>query len=149
MLRTSKKMTPKYYTLPLQVNTLLNKQQHSLCGLPQSIAQNIYLVITSHFGESYYDDNFGCLIWEKDFELLGNTKWIDYIEPSLIESIQQNERRLSKADVKIKVDEFEFISKTSARAKKRIQILVTGIITKTNESFRFSEYVYISPLSLD
>jgi phage baseplate assembly protein W len=142
-------MTPKFYTLPLQVNLLLKKEQHPLCTLPQSIAQNIYLVITSHFGESYYDEDYGCLIWEKDFELMSNMKWIENIEPALVRSIQKSEHRLSNVDVKIQVDEFEFISKKSARAKKRIHILVMGTITKTNEAFRFSEKIYISPLSLD
>jgi phage baseplate assembly protein W len=142
-------MTPKFYTLPLRIDELLNKKQHPLCALPQSIAQNIYLVITSHFGESYYDEDFGCLIWEKDFELITNMKWVETIVPALTQSIQKSERRLSNIDVKIQISEFEFKSKTVSRAKKRIHIHVTGVITKTNESFQFTEQIYISPLSLD
>lgn len=142
-------MTPKFYTLPLRIDDILNNKQHPLCALPQSIAQNIYLIITSHFGESYYDNSYGCLIWEKDFEVMPNTKWIDYIEPALIESIQKSERRLSSIDVKVQVSEFEFKSKKGTRAKKRIHIHVKGIISKTNESFQFTEQIYISPLSLD
>ncbi len=142
-------MTTKFYTLPLQADMLIKKQPHPLCTLPQSIAQNIYLVITSQFGESYYDEQFGCLIWEKDFELMSNMKWIENIEPALQKSIQQSEQRLSDIDVKIQVDEFEFISKTGNRAKKRLSIRVKAIITKTNELFQFSEKIYIAPLSLD
>jgi phage baseplate assembly protein W len=142
-------MTPKFYTLPLRIDDILSKRQHPLCDLPQSIAQNIYLVITSHFGESYYDDNYGCLIWEKDFEVMQNTKWVDHIEPSLISSIQRCELRLNNIDVKINISEFEFKSKASIRAKKRIHIHVKGTIAKTNESFQFSEQIFISPLSLD
>jgi hypothetical protein len=142
-------MISKYYTLPIEINTLLQKKQHPLCALAQSIAQNIYLVITSHFGESYYDENYGCLIWEKDFEMASGMRWIENIQPSLQQSIVKSEKRLVNVVVKVDVDEFEFKTKEKSRAKKRITINVKGVIGKTNESFHFNEKIYISPLSFN
>ena len=40
------------------------------CNLQQSIAQRIHLMLITNINEFRYDRNFGCIIWESDFETL-------------------------------------------------------------------------------
>ena len=142
-------MPESYYTLPLQLDKILAKLQHPSCTFKHSIAQNIYLILTTHFNESHFDSAYGCLVWEQDFEILVNVRWKDNIRLSLEEAVQVYEKRLSHVKVKVEADEFEFSSDDGVWIKKRLNVWASGIIRKTNESFEFREVIYISPMSID
>jgi phage baseplate assembly protein W len=138
-----------YYTLPLQLDRILARKPLPACTLKASIAQNVYLLLTSHFRESKYDPEFGCLLWEEDFEILLNIRWKDNIRTSFEEAVKVYEKRLSNPKVKLEADEFEFTAEDRIWIKKRLSVWVTGTIAKTNEAFTFSEFIYISPMSID
>lgn len=138
-----------YYTLPLRLDDIIARKPHPVCPLRSSIAQHLYLILTTHFGESRYDHTFGCLIWEQDFEILVNIKWKDNIRLSLEEAIGAYEKRLTRVKVKVDADEFEYISDDRTWIKKRLSIWINGSLIKTNEKFEFLEHIYISPMSID
>jgi hypothetical protein len=142
-------MTRSYYTLPLSLADIVKKKQHAQCGLQQSIGQNIYLLITTHFKEFRYDHNFGCSVWEQDFEVVPNIRWKDEIKASVENIIENNEKRLTNIKVKVEIEEFEQHSKEIIRIKKKLGIKVEAIMIKTNEKFEFLEYIFISPFSLE
>ena len=66
-------MKETYYDLPIRFDLLMQKNRElPTCSLDKSIAQNIFLIITSKFNEHRFDPTYGCEIWETDFELIHN-----------------------------------------------------------------------------
>jgi predicted component of type VI protein secretion system len=137
-----------YYALPLRLDKIISKKFNSLCSLQESIAQNLYLLLTTDFKELRFDPTYGCLIWEQDFEILASIKWKDALSYSLEETIRTHEQRLKDVKVKIEIEEFKFLNKDSTRIKKRLFIRIEGFTVKTNEKFEFMEQIFIAPFSL-
>lgn len=146
-------MEKGYYTLPLQLGKITEKKQHEKCSLRHSIAQKIHLITTTHFGECRFDPDFGCSIWETDFEILPNVnQWRDKMMASIKDTIAAHEPRLQNVKVTLSVNQEEFmISKgeTLRRVKRRIELKLQATITQTNEPFEFSNLFYFSPISFD
>ncbi|MCY7352994.1 MAG: GPW/gp25 family protein [Cytophagaceae bacterium] len=143
-------MAPRYYTLPLRLDLLLKKQPHSTCTVQESIAQNLFLILTTHYDESRFDASFGCSIWSDDFGIQTHARWKDAIQNSIEESIQQHEKRLTNLRVKVDMDDYEIlVSKNNRRVKRRLAVGIEGSITTTNEPFRFFKHLFVSPLSYE
>lgn len=142
-------MITSYYRLPLDTfNIIKNKEVESI-DLKQSIVGFIHLITTSYFGECTFDETFGCSIWNVDFDNLTSTnKLRNTISESLVESIVSQEKRLKKVDVEVSIQQEEFKNRGSLnRIKKRVDIKVNGIVSRTNEKFSCVERFYIAPLS--
>ena len=61
-------MINHYYQLPINFKTLMSTNSAlPTCDLKQSIAQNIFLIITTKYKENRYDESYGCEIWNMDF----------------------------------------------------------------------------------
>jgi len=138
-----------YYTLPLRLDSIINKKFSPLCSLQESIAQNLYLLITSDFKELRFDHTYGCSIWEQDFEIMTNIKWKDALSNSLEETIKVHEERLKNFKVKVDIEEYKFLSKEIIRVKRKLIIKISGYTLKTNEKFDFTEQIFIAPFSLE
>jgi len=141
-----------YYQLPLSFTDLLQKKRLALCSLEDAIRQHIHLIIKTHYHEYRFDANYGCYVWDKDFDNIQSvSKWKDELEDLVLQSLNAYEKRLANIQVNIKVDEPEtFDAKTqqTIRHRKRITILAQGTVKKTNQSLRHTEYMFFSPLSL-
>ena len=137
------------YTLPLRLDKVINRKTLTYCSLQESIAQNLYLLITTDFKELRYDHSYGCSVWEQDFEILANIKWKDTIAGSLEETIRRHEERLNTIKVKVDIEEYKFQGKEMIRIKRKLIIRITGFIVKTNEKFEFMEQIFIAPFSLE
>lgn len=61
-------MKPEYYSLPLSLDKVLQKQDLPRCSLQQSVYHHLHLILTTSFGEMGNDANYGCSIWEDDFD---------------------------------------------------------------------------------
>ena len=142
-----------YYKLPLQLGKVINKKQHDVCKIEDSIAQNIHLILVTQFEECRYDSTYGCCVWEYDFELLPQVgNWKTSIATNILDTLNKHEKRLVNADVRVAIDQQEFISqldKNIKRVKKRIGITIKGNLKYTNERFEYYEAIYFSPISLD
>jgi hypothetical protein len=138
-----------FYTLPLRLDKIVNRKSVPMCSLQESIAQNIYLLITTGFKELRFDPSYGCRIWEQDFEIMANIKWKDTLSLSLEETIKAHEKRLKDVKVKIEIEEYKFLSKENTRIKKKLKIRADGFTVKTNEKFEFMEQIFIAPFSLE
>ena len=142
-------MKGDYYTLPVPFKQLMEVKEVSRCDLQTSIAQKIHLVLVTAFEERRFKKNFGCLVWEYDFEAIYNASaWKDKVIKSITDTLAENERRLNSIQVTIDVTNEETQSKVNA-IRKKLDIRITGNLFKTNESFVFSESIYVSPISLD
>jgi hypothetical protein len=138
-----------FYTLPLRLDKVINRKPLAFCSLQESIAQNLYLLITTDFRELRYDHTYGCSVWEQDFEILANIKWKDTIAASLEETVGKHEDRLNNVRVKVDIEEYRFLTKDMVRIKRKLIIRINGFISKTNEKFEFMEQIFIAPFSLE
>lgn len=138
-----------YYSLPLTLETILQRKKHPRCTLPESIHQHLYLLLVTHLGESRYDRRYGGELWDSDFSLLSQLKWKDLIKESFEHSVRTYEPRLTQVKVRVEVEEFDQMTKTNRYVRKRVGLGVDAVITQTNESFSFFERIFISPMSMD
>jgi phage baseplate assembly protein W len=142
-------MESNFYSLPLALDQVIQKKELSKCSLPQSVAIHLHLIMTTAFGELHADENFGCSIWEYDFNnITSRHKTKEWIIQSLISSIQQYEKRLSNVhiDLTIRQEEAESVH-YNYTMKKKCLTNITGILQATNENFSYQDSFYTGPLS--
>jgi phage baseplate assembly protein W len=145
-------MSSDYYKIPLQLRAALEGNELATCDLPRSITKNLELIIMTRFGENRSNPEFGCEIWELDFELIiSENLWEEKLRQSLLKSIASHEKRLSHIDIDVKISEierFHYIKK-QPEIKKRVTITLKATIQKTGERFTFDTSLFLSPLSVD
>lgn len=135
--------------MPLQLDAVMQKQGHPRCSLPQSVEQNLHLILVTAFGEMASDEAFGCAVWEYDFDnITSNHKLKEIVRQSLVQAIAQNEKRLGNARVELLLRQEELRPVNSSRQiKKHIDVAITGTLFLTAEPFRYTDAFFISPLS--
>ncbi|MBC3788316.1 GPW/gp25 family protein [Spirosoma utsteinense] len=143
-------MPHPYYALPLRLDEVLQHRQHPTCSLPQSIAQNLYLMLTTHFAESRFDASFGCSLWDEDFSNQTNSRWKEDIRQSIETSVAAHEKRLVQVRVRVDlVDQEIQLSRTNRRVKRRLSVWIDGLLMRTNEPFSFQRSLFLAPLSTE
>lgn len=139
-----------YYKFPLQFNDLFNSKGLPKCGLGESISQNLQMIIISQHGEHRYNTTYGCEIWDLDFDLIMSLKkWEEKLRKSLLFAISQNETRIEKTDVEVKVSEVEkrYTINDTISIKRRVDIFITSTIAETGERYQFQTNLFLSPVS--
>ncbi|MGA0560251.1 GPW/gp25 family protein [Larkinella sp. VNQ87] len=143
-------MPHPYYALPLRFDDVLQQKPHPTCSLPQSIAQHLYLMLTTHFAESRYDETFGCSLWEDDFANQSTSRWKEDIRQSIETTILEREKRLTQVRVRVDLTDEEMqLGRVSHRVKRRLTIWIDGLLTRTNERFSFQRSLFLAPLSTE
>ncbi len=146
-------MDAKLYQMPLDFGALMKRNRDlPSAALGTSIAQNIFLIISARYQEHRFDPEFGCEIWEKDFETITNQAvWQEQVNRSIVKSLRRYERRLENIDVDVRITEQPYVNPTTGvhSIKKKIVVTVKGIIKATGEPFTFSPQLYLSPISID
>jgi phage baseplate assembly protein W len=141
-------MRASYYYLPLDLESVLERRQLPRCSVQDSIAQHLYLLLITHFGESRYDAEFGCQVWEQDFEALTTMRWKDNVQRSVEETIRTHEPRLLRARAQVTVMDFE-LKNVSQRIRKRLEVKVNAVLYRTDEPFAFQASLFVAPLSVE
>ena len=142
-------MNKEFYSIPLALEQIMQKKEHPKCSLQQSIAQSLHLIITTALGEWPADDNFGCSIWDHDFDnITSSHKLKEWIIESLQNSIQQYEKRLRNVQIDLVIRQEEKAGNPSGyKVKKRIIINITAFLHSTNENFTYQDSFFTAPLS--
>jgi phage baseplate assembly protein W len=142
-------MKDLFYKIPFDFKKLTVGQDAQKVTIEESLAQYISLIITTIFGEYKYDEDFGTVIWETDFNLLANPNQIkDQIKDSVQQKVKQYEQRLIVTDVTLAVVEDTLNFEANIRVKKRLDIIVYGIIKQTNQPYYYRSSYYLAPFSL-
>ncbi|HEX8504313.1 MAG TPA: GPW/gp25 family protein [Hymenobacter sp.] len=141
-------MSASYYRLPLDLEEILDRQQLPRCSVQESIAQHLYLMLTTYFGESRFEPDFGCQVWEQDFEAMTTMRWKDNVQHSVEQAIRDFEPRLARARVEVAVSDFE-LKNVSQRIRKRLEVTVNAALHRTDEPFAFQASLFVAPLSVD
>ncbi len=141
-------MAKPYYQAPFDFKRFFEKKELKKISLQESISQFISVIITTCFEEYSFDDGFGSEIWETDFDLLVNANVLkERIKKSLAQQITTYEKRLTKIDLSLNLEENISGTSNKVRLKKYLHIAITGTIVKTNEPYRFTGDYYLAPLS--
>lgn len=139
-----------FYKLPLDFGAITRKEDLEKTSLEHSIAQQVILLATTSFGECKFDETFGCVIWETDFDLLMNDNTFkDLISKNLKQSIRLHEHRITVNEIKVKVSETRTTIENKITIKKRVDIVLNAIVKSTNRSFDFNAFFYVGPLSFN
>lgn len=141
-------MAVSFYKLPLRLDQVIRKNRLTACPLKHSIAQNLHLLISTYRGESAYSDEFGCSLWDEEFNIQLNFNWKETLIESLKQAVGRFEKRLQLLDVKVLMQEQnELLKEGNLRIRKCLHIEIRGLIKKTNEPFNFRDIIFISPLA--
>lgn len=145
-------MKQEYYKLPLDFTSFFENGGAHLakCTEMESIDQNVELLLTTFPGEHRFDPNFGCRIWEMDFENVASLElWEERFKQYVYESIISYEARL--ADVSIRIHLRDIVKEErlsySVTVRKRADIYVSAKITSTDEPLNLVYTLYLGPLS--
>jgi len=139
-----------YLDKPLQLNLPVENQRLKESDLGKSISNYLELIIFTRKGEHRFNRDFGCAIWDLDFELIvSESLWEEKFRKSLLESITRYEWRITQVAVKVNISEVEtfFPKRKVAEIKKRVMIYVEGKMVETGERYAFSTSLFLSPLS--
>lgn len=142
-------MQLEYFSLPLALDKVMRQQELAKCSLQDSIIQHLHLLLTTAFGEFPADENFGCMIWDNDFDNVTSAhKLKEIIRQSLLQVIREKEKRLSNVRVELMMVQQELPNDNGAsRVKKKIDLTITGTVQLTNERLVFRDGFFIGPLS--
>ena len=146
-------MPSTFLSLPLQLDIIPRRGLLELCGTRQSIAHHIHLILTTSLGELASNKEFGCGLWDADFDnLISRSRLKDGLVQALGDAIRQHEPRLHqvRAGLQIQQEELSAVEEgqvSQRRIKNRLDITISGIITGTNEPIVYKDHFFISPLS--
>lgn len=140
-------MSPEYYRLPMNFEDLLQRRPLARGSVQESIAEHLYLLLTTHFGESRFDPGFGCVVWQQDFEVITSMRWEDNVQRSVEQTIAAREPRLERVRVEVGIEDFE-MKGVNQRIRKRLEVVVRAVLHRTNEPFSFRASLFIAPLSV-
>lgn len=143
-------MKQQYYKLPLDFSKILQKQDLPDVNLEESVGQHIQLLITTVLGENKDDPQYGCQLWDNDFDIkASNNEVKEQVEQSIRTSINKYEKRLTQTRVAAHISQEEMTSTSTKKVKKKIRVTVTGVLAKNKIDFQYTSYFYVSPLSYD
>lgn len=142
------------YKLPLDFVRVFESKIRNLstCTEKESIDQHLELLLTTCPGEHKYDPNYGCKIWDLDFQrVISMSKWEDLFSKHINEAIDRYEPRISILDVSVQFSDtkkiYGFPEATSI--KKRADIKIDALINSIAKKCCFVYSLYLGPLSSD
>lgn len=142
-------MSDPLYDKPFRLKNILSNKELDKTDPGKSISNNIELIISTRYGEHRFNRNYGCEIWDLDFELVVSERmWEERFRQSLLRSVTDYERRLYQVEVEIKMTEVEkmFFAKNVSEIKKKVEISVSGKMNTTGENYLFTTSLFLSPL---
>lgn len=143
-------MSAPLYKKPLRFNSLMQGRDLEAQDIGASISQYLELLIFTRFGEHRYKPDFGCEIWELDFELIvSESTWEEKLRQSLLKSITTHEHRIYDVQLDVRIKEVSkfYPLRNVSEIKKRVEIVIKGKVHQTGENYKFSTALYLSPLS--
>lgn len=143
-------MSDFFYNKPLRFERIFKGADFQTTDFGKSISNHLELIIFTRFGESRHNPDYGCEIWDLDFELIvSESIWEEKFRKSLLKSITKYEARIYQTEVEVKITEVENVYplRRITEIKKKVDISVRGLITTTGEKYFFNIALFLSPLS--
>lgn len=147
-------MDAKYYKLPMQFDSIFEEEGKSMikCSELQSIDQHIELLLTTCPGEHKFNKEFGCGIWDMDFErVVSRHQWETAFVGHINRAVSRFEPRLEGVSISITVDDIgkrDYTLQTTA-IKKEVIVTIGAILLSTGEKCGFQYALYLGPLTIE
>jgi len=141
----------KQHHIPVDFGALLAKKKLPNVTLKTSIQEYVYLILLTQHGEWRYDNDFHCLLWQKDFEQTDNLNiWLDQVKEDIKRTVRTYEIRLRINDVDVQRDELQELNKENkvARIRNRLNIRVKGEIVQSGENFDEKFSMFFGPITV-
>lgn len=137
-----------YYNIPFDFQMAKTKHDLPKIALTNSISAYIFMLITTSFGECKFDTEYGCRLWETDFDFQKSDNELkNFIKKSIFEALERNEKRLFINDIIISLLNENLGNSQDIRIKKKVILRIKGKIIHTNGDFSEEISFFISPLS--
>lgn len=143
-------MSTPLYKKPLALHKIFAGHDLAKQDTGASISQYIELIIFTRFGEHRFKPDFGCEIWDLDFELIiSESMWEEKLRQSLLRSITQYEQRIYDVQIDVHIKEVNkfYPLRNVNEIKKKVEIIVSGKMQQTGENYVFNTSLFLSPLS--
>ena len=143
-------MSENFYNKPFRFRSVFSGGGLQPTDLGKSISNHIELIIFTRFGEHRFNNDFGCEIWDLDFELIvSESIWEEKFRKSLLKSITDYEFRIYNTAVEVRITEVENVYplRKITEIKKKVDISVRALIKTTGEKYFFNTALFLSPLS--
>lgn len=143
-------MSGNFLSKPLRFNNIFTGADFQSTDVGKSISNHIELIIFTRFGEHRHQRDFGCEIWDLDFELIvSESIWEEKFRKSLLKSITDYELRIYNTEVEVRITEVENVYplRKITEIKKKVDITVKSLIKNTGEKYFFNTALFLSPLS--
>ena len=143
-------MSGFFLNKPLRFNSIFTGADLQSTDLGKSISNHLELIIFTRFGEHRHQRNFGCEIWDLDFELIvSESIWEEKFRKSLLKSITDYELRIYNTEVEVRITEVENVYplRKITEIKKKVDISARSLIKNTGEKYFFNTALFLSPLS--
>jgi predicted component of type VI protein secretion system len=141
---------PDHLKLPLRFSQFFQQKKLDTCSLKESIARNLHLLITTQLEENKQDFTYGSQFWDHDYDIhLSNDARREMVISSLKKQMQVYERRLSEISITVNVKQKEYQMIKGMQLRRRIEIIITGSLLRSNEPFRFETGFFIGPMLFD
>ena len=139
-----------FLKLPLRFEPFFQKKRLDNCSLRESIARNLHLLITTQQEENKQDLAYGSQIWENDYDIhMSNDSRREMVMITLKNLINKYEKRLFNISVEVNVKQSEYRISSGSQIRRRIEIIVSGFLVRTNEPFTFQTGFFIGPMLFD
>jgi phage baseplate assembly protein W len=140
--------------LPVSFDSVFDETARDLaaCSEMESIDRYIELIITTCPGEHKFDGNFGCGIWDMDFErVVSRKRWEEDFTAHILNAVRNFEKRLKDIAVTIRVTEAvrEDPAMKTAAIKKKVNVFINGRLVSSGEACGFNYTLYLGPLSTE
>ena len=138
------------YKKPFRLGTIFQGQDLDKQDIGASISQYIELIIFTRYGEHRFMPDFGCEIWDLDFELIiSESMWEEKLRQSLLRSITRYEQRIYNVQIEVHIKEVNkfYPLRNVTEIKKKVEIIVKGKMVQTGENYSFNISLFLSPLS--
>jgi hypothetical protein len=135
-----------YYNIPQFFANFQKKSPVSMADLETSVKQHLNLLIMTRIRSYRFDENYGTIIWERDFEstiYTSSGEWCEAIKMQLYETIRTFEHRVVVEPNDVRVED----QRIENRSEKCIQITVNGWLKDYQKSeFKVEFLMNVSPL---
>jgi len=142
------------YNLPLDISRLFTEGGGDLerCSEVESIDKFLAVILTTRPGEHSFDRSFGTLLGDIDFEnIISKSTWEERFIEYVKKGIADNEKRLKDVEVQINVKDVlrEESEIQGFSVRKRVDVIIHGVVISTNTRQSFKHILYLGPLSKD
>ncbi|GHT43633.1 lysozyme [Bacteroidia bacterium] len=151
----------RFYKLPLYFDGFLEQFADTevpegvdfpTCSELESIDQHLGLILTTCPGEHLFNPDYGCGIWDMDFErVVSRQRWEDRFTEHILQAVSKFEKRLTNVTAGIRVADTvrEDAATRTTAIKKKVSVQINGRLVSDDANCGFRYTLFLGPLTTE